>query len=284
MMLLLLLALGGAAAEPLPDAETQRLLGPPPEAAPGSPSVAAPAPTGSLGLGWPLAGLAIGGALVYVARSRALSPLTPAAEVRVIGRAVLTKDSTVSLLEVRDAEGRWRRLLVGSGGQGPQLLTGLGHQPATASPSLTAGSAASAASTPVSPEVTALEASFGLDAFDGLDAGSLNDLPEVPAYPVPPTPSPLAHVLTTPPPVQPRVRAPSERPSIARGAPPARSYAEVAAALQAEPSAPTTPRAESSAVARPQQSQAAEPVAAPVTSAREVLAMIEREKRRRVAD
>jgi len=247
------LLLGTALAQSV-DAQTQRLLGP----APSEPvaTTPTPSPTGSFGLGWPLAGLVVAGGIVYAARQRALSPHKPDSELRVVGRAALTKDSAVSLLEVRDADGRWRRLLIGSGSTGPELLTGLGAS--AGSPADTTG--------------------------DPTAGWAVDDLPEVPAYPVPAPPPPPASrpqaaapaVRTSPPPVRatPSPERPA-RPGLARGAPPARSYAEVAAALHADEPAP--PPAQ-----RPQSSQAAEPVEAPVTSARAVLAMIERERRRRV--
>ena len=122
LLLLATTAWAEPAAAPL-DAETMRLLGPapPPTAAPAQ---AAPSPTGDLGLVWPFMGVLAAGGILYAARQRGLPTLSPPSDLRVLGRTTLGKDTSVTVLEVRDAGGAWRRLLVGSGSQGPEYSSG----------------------------------------------------------------------------------------------------------------------------------------------------------------
>ena len=102
-----------------------RLLGPEPTAA--ESTVGTPvAPSIDLPPWWtlPLAGLGL--ALFWSQRKKTAE--TEAEAMRVLGRTALGKDNAVVLLEVRDADGGWRRLLLGASGQGTQLITGLGHR------------------------------------------------------------------------------------------------------------------------------------------------------------
>ncbi len=177
-MLPLLLGLAFAQESPA-DLET-RLLGPEPAAAPvvaaqpvvpAAAPVVAPAPsvTSSLDLPpwWtvPLLGLALGWAWTQRRRTEKVE----ADAMRVLGRTPVGKDAAVVLLEVRDASGAWRRLLVGHGAQGPQLITGLGASQVVSVP------APVAAPTP---------ARRGFAAFMDQEEQAHDSLPEVPAYPV----------------------------------------------------------------------------------------------------
>lgn len=146
--------------EPAPVAAAQAPAGPTPVATPQAPSLEMP-PWWTL----PLLGLALGWAWTQ----RKKTEQVEADALRVLGRTPLGKDASVVLLEVRDAQGAWRRLLVGNGGDGPQLITGLGsshvHVPV--------------AQAPATPFASMIDEAARLDA-----------LPEVPAYPVaPPEPS-----------------------------------------------------------------------------------------------
>jgi len=258
------LLVAAALAEPLGAADEARLLGP--EAAT-APAPAATTPLGGgLPLTWPLLGLAAGGGLLWLGRKKALTPLSTVEELRVVGRATLAKDSTVSLLEVRDATGQWRRLLVGSGSQGPMLLTGLGHDGLTDLPEVPAYPVRGA----VVPQRPAPPAA---------PTPLVRTAPPVaaPAAPVATAPPlPQATIYDRPPPVRrapERPSTPASRPGVARGGSPARSYAEVAASLDLDEAPPVR------AQTRP--TPPSPPATPPQRTARDALAMIEEVRRAR---
>ena len=118
----------------------------------------------------PLLGLALG----YAWTQRKKTEQVEADALRVLGRTPLGKDASVVLLEVRDAQGAWRRLLVGHGGDGPQLITGLGSSQ---------GQVPVAQATPFASMID--------------EAARLDALPEVPAYPVVPPPAPEPSTMVT---------------------------------------------------------------------------------------
>lgn len=73
---------------------------------------------------WPLAGLlAMGGGAVLLRRKVRPAMSQP---VRVIGSAALGTQGALSVVEVQDADGAWKRLLVGAGGGSPRLVSDLG--------------------------------------------------------------------------------------------------------------------------------------------------------------
>jgi hypothetical protein len=204
-----------ALAEPLSAADHQRLLGP----EPGSPAAAAPAPTPELPW-WPVPiALAAAGAWAWLKQRGGRLTLTGDSEMRVVSKSPLGQQHGLCLIEVRDAEGGWRRLLVAHGPQGPQLLTGLGRRG---------------------------------DFAPALDAASVDDLPEAIAFAVDAPrarihgldPAPRVELRSEPPPIRdepPPVRVEPARvrhdpPPVRREAPPEepparvpRGYAEVAA-------------------------------------------------------
>ncbi len=146
-----------------------------PAPAPATPSLEMPPwwsfPLLALGLGW-----------AWTQRRR--TSKVEADAMRVLGRASLGKDASVVLLEVRDAHGAWRRLLVGSGGDGPQLITGLGAGGTALAP-------APVASALPAPAPVGRRAQRAFTAFMDREEAHL-DLPEVPAYPVAETAPPVA--------------------------------------------------------------------------------------------
>jgi len=189
------LLLGLALAQETPADLEARLLGPAsdvpvatvPVTATGSAPVVAPVATPAVAVApapatpslemppwWTFPLLALGLGWAWTQRKR--TEKVEADAMRVLGRTPLGKDASVVLLEVRDAHGAWRRLLVGSGGDGPQLITGLG-----------AGGTAQApqpvASTLPAPAPVARRAQKAFTAFMDREEAHL-DLPEVPAYPV----------------------------------------------------------------------------------------------------
>ena len=103
------------------DDET-RLLGPEPAAA--VVATAAPRPSFDMPPWWTVPLVGLGLAAAWNQRKRRAD--VDAEAMRVLGRTALGKDSAVVMLEVRDADGGWRRLLLGSSPQGTQLLTELG--------------------------------------------------------------------------------------------------------------------------------------------------------------
>lgn len=271
-MILALLA-SSALAQELTEADRLRLLGPPPEpttapaapaagpppvAAPAAPEAVAPASSfGGLGLGFPLAGLAAGAGLLWLGRKQQLlTPVQKVEEMRVVGRAQLSRDAMVTLLEVRDAGGQWRRLLVGTGAQGPQLLTGLGTEALQDLPEVPAFAVRPPAPRRVEPPAPTAPAAATPRPVARRSAPV--DVPPLPAE-LPPAPTPPAVHRGAP---------------VARGGAPARSYAEVAAAWESFDDAPAGPTLE-----RPQTRAGT----APARSAREVLAMIEEVRRGREA-
>ncbi len=258
------LLVAAALAEPLGAADEARLLGP--EAATAPAPVASAPLGGGLPLTWPLLGLAAGGGLLWLGRKKALTPLSTVEELRVVGRATLAKDSTVSLLEVRDATGQWRRLLVGSGAQGPQLLTGLGHDGLTDLPEVPAYPVRGALvpqPQPAPAPAPLIRTAPPVQA-PAAPAATAPPLPQAPIYDRPP---PVRH----PPPQRPSTTP--TRPGVARGGSPARSYAEVAASLDLDEAPPVR------AQTRP--SAPTSPATPPQRTARDALAMIEEVRRAR---
>ena len=77
-----------------------------------------------------LIGMAGVGGAAFVARERLLPVRTDAggAPLRVVGQARLSGQSGLALVEVRDLDGRVRRLVVGMGGGSPHLVSDLGAQ------------------------------------------------------------------------------------------------------------------------------------------------------------
>jgi hypothetical protein len=108
-------ALVAAAADPALD---ERLLG----GADPEPAAVTESPWPPL---WPF-GLAAAGAALAVWARRKGSP-SDNGEIRLISMIPLGKDNGLAVVEVMDADGVWRRLLVGSGTGAPQLLTDLGE-------------------------------------------------------------------------------------------------------------------------------------------------------------
>lgn len=101
----------------------ERLLGPPSaEAAPAPPPADAGLPL------WPLGVAVAGAALALWARRRATGAAGRGSDLRVVSTVAVGKDNALAVVEVLDADGTWRRLLVGAGQGAPQLLTELGDR------------------------------------------------------------------------------------------------------------------------------------------------------------
>ena len=113
------------ASEELPASEVERLLGPPP---PDVPDEVSPLPVIDAFSWWPLLFAAAGaGAVWWMRRRLEASKIDGGSELRVVGRADLGAQSGLAVVEVRDRQGTWRRLVIGTGGGSPQLVADLGE-------------------------------------------------------------------------------------------------------------------------------------------------------------
>lgn len=107
------------------DAALDELLGPAPETPASAASVPlapqAPAIPWWLGLG------AVGLVIAWWSRGKlGLQQLQQPAQLRVVGRTALGGRAGLTVVEVRIAEGGWRRLVVGTGDGAPSLVADLG--------------------------------------------------------------------------------------------------------------------------------------------------------------
>ena len=69
----------------------------------------------------------LGGAALLLLRSRSLKALRGPAAIGVLSRSHLGKDGSLAIVEVAEADGEKRRLLVGFGGGAPRLVADLGR-------------------------------------------------------------------------------------------------------------------------------------------------------------
>jgi len=111
----------GAMAEPQ-DALHDRLLGPMPDMS----AVVTEMPERPDLPWWPVPAMLLGLGLLWGVRRRLDQKAQEPGHVRVLGRAVVDRTNSLVLIEVQDAEGRTRRLMVGSGGGSPRLVADLG--------------------------------------------------------------------------------------------------------------------------------------------------------------
>ncbi len=116
---------GEGAAETDEEALRERLFGSDAPAVEAEVSGLRAAPGQPLGAWWPLGLLALGG-LAWAGRGRLRRDPAPA-PLHVLGQASLGRNTGVVLVEVEDGTGGRRRMLVGTGGQGPVLLAHLGE-------------------------------------------------------------------------------------------------------------------------------------------------------------
>lgn len=139
---LVALLLGGVArAEPVPaddsapaaaDPLYTELLGDAPAAQTATPVAAVPGLGTWVGGLWPLGLAAIGAGLVWVAKKRGLAPGGASSDGPwIVGRTPLVGGGALVLVDLRDASGRARRLLVGTGPGAPTLLADLGDDDAS---------------------------------------------------------------------------------------------------------------------------------------------------------
>ncbi|MEN0062838.1 MAG: flagellar biosynthetic protein FliO [Myxococcota bacterium] len=110
----------------LPRSEVERLLGPEPA---GPPAELAPRPVIDTFSWWPFVLVGLGaGALWWIRRRIEQGPAKDTgSELRVVGRADLSGQSALAVVEVRDRSGSWRRLVIGTGDGTPQLVADLGE-------------------------------------------------------------------------------------------------------------------------------------------------------------
>lgn len=112
------------------DPETERLLGPDPTPTEAmSPRMAsAPSPAVELVGLWPI-GVTIAGAAVLwiISRVRRLDPGPDLVHVDVVGRAGVGGNAALQVVDVQDAKGNIRRLLLATGTGAPTLIADLGE-------------------------------------------------------------------------------------------------------------------------------------------------------------
>lgn len=78
---------------------------------------------------WPLVACGAGAIVLWWTRRKLAAGLNPdpGSELRVVGRTQLGPQAGLAVVEVRDRNGTWRRLVIGTGDHSPQLVADLGE-------------------------------------------------------------------------------------------------------------------------------------------------------------
>lgn len=112
------------------DPETDRLLGPDPAPVVETRMASAPAPSVELVGLWPLGVAVVGAGVLWVmSRVRRLDPGPDLVHVDVVGRAGVGGNNALQVVDVQDAKGNLRRLLLATGAGTPTLIADLGEAP-----------------------------------------------------------------------------------------------------------------------------------------------------------